>query len=43
MAIEVTQVVIPSDRVEEVIHLRRHTSAAWPPPGYGPDGPPVAR
>jgi GntR family transcriptional regulator len=42
-AIEVTQVVIPSDRVEEVVHLKRDESAAWPPRDVGPDGPPVAR
>lgn len=41
-AIEVTQVVIPSDRVEEVIHLKRDASAAWPPRDVGPDGPPLA-
>lgn len=41
-AIEVTQVIIPSDRVEEVVHLRRDESAAWPPRKTGPDGPPVA-
>jgi GntR family transcriptional regulator len=42
-SIEVTQVVIPSDRVEEVVHLRRDESAAWPPGSVGPDGPPVAQ
>lgn len=42
-AIEVTRVVIPSDRVEEVVHLKRDSSAAWPHRGSGPDGPPVAR
>lgn len=41
-AIEVTQVTIPSDRVEEVVPLRRDESAAWPPSADGPDGPPVA-
>lgn len=42
-AIEVTQVIIPSDRVEEMVHLRRDASAAWPHSDDGPDGPPVAR
>lgn len=41
-AIEVTQVVIPSDRVEEVVHLRRDESAAWPHSEVGPEGTPVA-
>lgn len=41
-AIEVTQVIIPSDRVEEVVHLRRDESSAWPPGGGSPDGRPVA-
>lgn len=41
-AIEVTQVVIPSDRVEEVVRLHRDDSAAWPPREAGPDGPPIA-
>ncbi|MEV0406297.1 GntR family transcriptional regulator [Actinoallomurus sp. NPDC050550] len=42
-AIEVTQVVIPSDRVEEVVHIKRDASAAWPHRDAGPDGPPLAR
>jgi GntR family transcriptional regulator len=41
-AIEVTQVIIPSDRVEEVVHLKRDKSAAWPHRDVGPDGPPLA-
>lgn len=41
-AIEVTKVVIPADRVESVIHLKRDASAAWPHDGRGVDGPPVA-
>ncbi|MBC6458044.1 GntR family transcriptional regulator [Actinomadura sp. HBU206391] len=42
-AIEVTQVVIPSDRVEDIVYLKRDRSAAWPHSQNGPDGPPVAR
>ncbi|WP_067489215.1 GntR family transcriptional regulator [Actinomadura hibisca] len=41
-AIEVTQVVIPSDRMEEVSRLQRDDSARWPHHGDGPDGRPVA-
>ncbi|MCP2336267.1 GntR family transcriptional regulator [Actinomadura rupiterrae] len=41
-AVEVTQVVIPSDRMEEVCRLRRDPSAQWPHGDRGPDGPPVA-
>lgn len=41
-AVEVTQVIIPSDRVEEVVRLQRDESAAWPHRDVGPDGPPVA-
>jgi GntR family transcriptional regulator len=40
-AVEVTQVVIPSDRVEEISYLKRAASAAWPPTSTGPDGPPL--
>jgi GntR family transcriptional regulator len=42
-AVEVTQIVIPSDRVEDVVYLKRDASAAWPHDQNGPDGPPVAR
>ncbi|MFC0038082.1 GntR family transcriptional regulator [Actinomadura rayongensis] len=41
-AVDVTQVVIPGDRVEEVSRLRRDDTAAWPPTGTSPDGPPLA-
>jgi len=41
-ALEVTQVIIPSDRMEEVSRLERDESAKWPHPDHGPDGPPVA-
>ncbi|WP_233509985.1 UTRA domain-containing protein [Actinomadura craniellae] len=42
-AIEVTQVIIPSDRMEEISRLQRDDSATWPPTPSGPDGRPVAR
>ncbi|GAA4081540.1 GntR family transcriptional regulator [Actinomadura miaoliensis] len=41
-AVDVTQVIIPGDRMEEVAQLRRDDSARWPHPATGPDGPPVA-
>jgi GntR family transcriptional regulator len=41
-AVDVTQVVIPGDRMEEVAQLRRDDSAKWPHQATGPDGPPVA-
>lgn len=41
-ALEVTQVIIPSDRMEEVSRLQRDASAQWPHRHDGPDGPPVA-
>lgn len=41
-AVEVTQTVIPCDRVEDITHLKRDASAAWPHTAIGPDGPPVA-
>ncbi|MBO2452569.1 GntR family transcriptional regulator [Actinomadura barringtoniae] len=41
-AIEVTQVIIPSDRMEEVSRLMRDESARWPHEETGADGPPVA-
>jgi GntR family transcriptional regulator len=41
-AVEVTQTVIPCDRVEDISHLKRDASAAWPLPLTRPDGPPVA-
>lgn len=41
-AVDVTQVVIPGDRMEEVSRLRRDESALWPHAATGPDGRPVA-
>ena len=41
-AVDVTQVIIPGDRMEEVSRLRRDESAQWPHRSTGPDGPPVA-
>ncbi|GAA2434422.1 hypothetical protein GCM10010191_56060 [Actinomadura vinacea] len=41
-AVDVTQVIIPGDRMEEVSRLRRDASARWPHRSDGPDGPPVA-
>ncbi|QFG24141.1 GntR family transcriptional regulator [Actinomadura sp. WMMB 499] len=41
-AVDVTQVVIPGDRMEEVSRLRRDESALWPHAAAGPDGRPVA-
>ena len=37
--IEVTQYVIPSDRVEQIVVLQRDPSAAWPWPDPGQPGP----
>ncbi|GAA2634719.1 hypothetical protein GCM10010411_86940 [Actinomadura fulvescens] len=41
-ALEVTQVIIPSDRMEELSRLVRDETARWPHTDKGPDGPPVA-
>ncbi|WP_019631315.1 GntR family transcriptional regulator [Actinomadura atramentaria] len=41
-AVDVTQTVIPGDRVEELSRLRRDKTAAWPHSSTGPDGPPIA-
>ncbi|MEU8803932.1 UTRA domain-containing protein [Spirillospora sp. NPDC048819] len=41
-AVDVTQVIIPGDRMEEVSRLRRDESAQWPHRSEGPDGPRVA-
>ncbi|WP_051466572.1 UTRA domain-containing protein [Actinomadura oligospora] len=41
-AVDVTQVIIPGDRMEEVSRLRRDESAQWPHATISPDGPPVA-
>ncbi|MDL4772760.1 MULTISPECIES: UTRA domain-containing protein [Thermomonosporaceae] len=41
-AVDVTQVIIPGDRMEEVSRLQRDDSARWPHTSDGPDGPRVA-
>ncbi|MBW8486712.1 GntR family transcriptional regulator [Actinomadura parmotrematis] len=40
--VDVTQVIIPGDRIEEISKLRREGAATWPHTSDGPDGPPVA-
>lgn len=41
-AVDVTQIIIPGDRMEEIAQLRRDTTAQWPHTDNGPDGPPIA-
>ncbi|MFF5261112.1 GntR family transcriptional regulator [Actinomadura viridis] len=41
-AVDVTQVIIPGDRMEEISRLRRDGSARWPHTTTGPDGPRLA-